>query len=224
MERREYSKFLSHVLYDMELRSNMMTDIYDTKYDLFTEYLCLFSHANCQIYYLFHDFSLDTELEFYLNLDMLTYLPFEKLGYEYLNKKLENESSNVVEFKYNKIMKILEKVKFNISNEIQVNIKYFLDNYYNDKVELNIIGLAIITLRLIHRYVTIMNFGTFVGGSMGIQKKISQILDQITKDVNNNNLKEININDYLPEFDYNNKLNDDMVKYIELCLKREEID
>ena len=35
------------------------------------------------------------------------------------------------------------------------------------------------------------------------------------------NEKEININEYLPEFSYNNKLNDDMVEYIELCLKRE---
>ena len=34
-------------------------------------------------------------------------------------------------------------------------------------------------------------------------------------------IKEININDYLPEFDYSNTLNEDMIKYIELCLERE---
>lgn len=67
-----------------------------------------------------------------------------------------------------------------------------------------------------------MNFGTFVGGSMGIHKKISNILDQIVNEVNENGIKEININDYLPEFDYeNNKLSDDMIKYIDLCLERE---
>ena len=47
--------------------------------------------SNLFRYYLFHDFSLDKELEFYLYLDMLTYLPFEKLGYEYLNNELEKE-------------------------------------------------------------------------------------------------------------------------------------
>ena len=66
-----------------------------------------------------------------------------------------------------------------------------------------------------------MNFGAFVGGSMGIQKKIGNILDQIVKEVDEKDIKEININEYLPEFSYNNKLNDDMVEYIELCLKRE---
>ena len=88
-------------------------------------------------------------------------------------------------------------------------------------IEINIIGLAIILLRLFHRYVTIMNFGAFVGGSMGIQKKIGNILDQIVKEVDEKDIKEININEYLPKFSYNNKLNDDMVEYIELCLKRE---
>ena len=119
-------------------------------------------------------------------------------------------------------MKILDEAKFDIDEEIKTNIRYFLNNYYNDVIELNIIGLAIILLRLFHRYVTIMNFGTFVGGSMGIHKKTSNILDQIVNEVNEKGIKEININDYLPEFNYeNNKLSDDMIKYIDLCLERE---
>lgn len=55
--------------------------------------------------------SLDKELEFYLYLDMLTYLPFEKLGYDYLNNKLEKENSSAIEFKYNKIIEILKDLK-----------------------------------------------------------------------------------------------------------------
>ena len=39
---------------------------------------------------------------------MLTYLPFEKLGYEYLNDELLKENSNVIQFKYNKIMELLD--------------------------------------------------------------------------------------------------------------------
>ena len=221
MERRDYRNFLSHVLYDMKLRSILMTDIYNTKYYLNTEYHCLFAKGNCVIYDLFHDFSLDEELEFYLNLDMLTYLPFEKLGYNYLNNKLEKENSNVNEFKYNKIIKILNDSKLEIDDELSDNIKYFLNNYYNDIIEINIIGLSIILLRLFHRYVTIMNFGVFVGGSMGIHKKIGVILDNIVNDVNSKGLKEININDYLVEFDYSNSLNEDMIKYLEYCLEIE---
>lgn len=56
IKRKEYSNFISHELYDMKLREIQMTDIYDTKYYLNTEYLCLFAHANCQIYYLFKEF------------------------------------------------------------------------------------------------------------------------------------------------------------------------
>ena len=221
MKRREYRDFLQHVLYDMKLRRILMTDIYNTKYYLNTEYLGLFAKGNARLYYLHLPFALDSELDFYLHLDMLTYLPFEKLGYEYLNNELLKENSNVIEFKYNKIMEILDDAKFNVDEELANNIKYFLNNYYNDIIEINIIGLAIILLRLFHRYVTIMNFGAFVGGSMGIQKKIGNILDQIVKEVDEKDIKEININEYLPEFSYNNKLNDDMVEYIELCLKRE---
>lgn len=206
----------------MNLRRIMMTDIYDTKYYLHTEYHTLFAKGNANLYYLHFPFSLDSELEFYLNLDMLTYLPFEKLGYDYLNNKLIKENSNVIEFKHNKIMKILNEAKIDVDEELKNNIKYFLNNYYNDVIELSIIGLTIILLRLFHRYVTIMNFGTFVGGSMGIHKKIGNILDQIVDEVNEKGIKEININDYLPEFDYEqNRLNDDMIKYMQLCLERE---
>ena len=222
MERKDYSGFSTHVLYDMNLRRIMMTDIYDTKYYLHTEYHTLFAKGNANLYYLHFPFSLDSELEFYLNLDMLTYLPFEKLGYDYLNNKLIKENSNVIEFKHNKIMKILNEAKIDVDEELKNNIKYFLNNYYNDVIELSIIGLTIILLRLFHRYVTIMNFGTFVGGSMGIHKKIGNILDQIVDEVNEKGIKEININDYLPEFDYEqNRLNDDMIKYMQLCLERE---
>ena len=220
MERKKYSDFLEHLLYDMDLRSSLMRDIYDTKNDLMTEYLCLFGKGISRIYYLFHDFSLDKELEFYLNLDMLTYIPFEKLGYEYLNNKLLDEDSSVIEFKYNRIIEILSKADFDVDDNLNKNIQYFLNNYYEDIIEINIIGLAIIMLRLFHRFVTIMNFGIFVGGTMGIHKKIGSILDQIIKEVNEKDLKEININDYLPEFDYDNKLNDDMINYLGSCLDK----
>ena len=221
MKRRGYRDFSEHILYDMNARRIMMTDIYKTKDYLNTEYLILFTKGNSRIYDLFRDFSVDAKLEFYLNLDMLTYLPFEKLGYEYLNNELLKENSNVIEFKYNKIMEILDNAKFNVDEELANNIKCFLNSYYNDIIEINIIGLAIILLRLFHRYVTIMNFGAFVGGSMGIHKKIGVVLDQIVNEVNEKGIKEININDYLPEFDYANTLNEDMIKYIELCLERE---
>ena len=198
-----------------------MVDIYETKNYLNSEYFSLYGTGNPRIYYLFHRFDLDAEFEFYLNLDMLTYLPFEKLGYEYLNSKLKIENSNVEEFKYCKIIKKLSDSKCNVDEELKDNIKYFLNNYYNDVVEINIIGFAIILLRLFHRYVTIMNFGGNLA-LMTIHKNIGKVLDQIVEKVNNQGLKEININDYLLEFDYeNNELNDNMIKYIEYCLEKE---
>ena len=76
MKRKEYRDFLQHVLYDMKLRRILMTDIYNTKYYLNTEYLCLFTKGNARLYDLHFPFALDSELDFYLHLDMLTYLPF----------------------------------------------------------------------------------------------------------------------------------------------------
>lgn len=85
--------------------------------DIFTEYTVLFTAVNCLTLPLFHEVGLDEEIEFYLNLDKLTYLPFEKLGYDYLNGKPKKENSNVIAFKYNKIIKILHK-EYPVSKKI----------------------------------------------------------------------------------------------------------
>lgn len=221
MNRKDYRNYTSKILYFNELKRMENIDIYRTKNDLFTEYTCLFASVNCQIYPLLKSFSFEEELQFYLYLDILTYLPFEKLGYEYLNAKLEKENNNLIKFKYDKIMKLFNYYRMWLDEVKKDNIKLFLNNYYNDVFEINVINLAIISLRLFHRYVTIMNFE---GGlaSMKIHKKISETLDKITDDVINRNLKEININDYLPEFDYSNKLTNEMIEYIELCLQKEK--
>lgn len=51
-----------------------------------------------------------------------------------------------------------------------------------------------------------------------IHHKIDDILNIVIKDITTNNLKEININNYLPKFDYNNKLNESMIGYLDNCL------
>ena len=220
MEKMNYSNFISHALYNMSLRRIQMTDVFNTKCYLYSEYSSLYASSLSHMYFLLHTVSLDHELHFYMHLDMLTYLPFEKLGFEYLSKKLEKDGVSVNEFKYNKILQLLTNAKIIPNEDVKRDIKYFLDNYYNDVIEVNIIGLAIMSIRLFHRYVTIMSFE---GGypSMKVHKTISKTLDKIVADVNEKGLKEININDYLPEFDYNNQLSDEMIEHIELCLTKE---
>ena len=48
-----------------------------------------------------------------------------------------------------------------------------------------------------------------------------QFLQKAKTAIEENNLKEININHYLPEFDYSNELSADMIEYLEYCLERE---
>ncbi len=213
-----YREFNSDMLWNMELRKILNTDMFETRNELFTEYSILSSGAKRLPLPLFYEVGLDEELAFYLNLDMLTYLPFDKLGYDFLNSKLEN--SSVAEFKYNIIIQIIRKKYPELEDEIKENIKTFLNNYYNDIFEVNVINLAIITLRMFHRYVTIMNFGGPLA-MMTIQNEIGKKLKRLKNDIKENDLKEININDYLPEFDFdNNELSSEMVEYIVLCLER----
>ncbi len=213
-----YREFNSNMLWNMELRKILNTDMFETRNELFTEYSILSSGAKRLPLPLFYEVGLDEELAFYLNLDMLTYLPFDKLGYDFLNSKLEN--SSVAEFKYNIIIQIIRKKYPESEDEIKENIKTFLNNYYNDIFEVNVINLAIITLRMFHRYVTIMNFGGPLA-MMTIQTEIGKKLKRLKNDIKENDLKEININDYLPEFDFdNNELSSEMVEYIVLCLER----
>ena len=218
MRNRFYREFNSDMLWNMELRKILNTDIFETRNELFTEYSILSSGAKRLPLPLFYEVGLDEELAFYLNLDMLTYLPFDKLGYDFLNSKLEN--SSVAEFKYNIITQNIRKKYPELEDEIKENIKTFLNNYYNDIFEVNVINLAIITLRMFHRYVTIMNFGGPLA-MMTIQNEIGKKLKRLKNDIKENDLKEININDYLPEFDFdNNELSSEMVEYIVLCLER----
>lgn len=213
-----YREFNSDMLWNMELRKILNTDMFETRNELFTEYSILSSGAKRLPLPLFYEVGLDEELAFYLNLDMLTYLPFDKLGYDFLNSKLEN--SSVAEFKYNIIIQIIRKKYPELEDEIKENIKTFLNNYYNDIFEVNVINLAIITLRMFHRYVTIMNFGGPLA-MITIQNEIGKKLKRLKNDIKENDLKEININDYLPEFDFdNNELSSEMVEYIVLCLER----
>ena len=221
MERADYRDFMQSILYDMDLRQIMMTDIYDTKCYLHTEYLTLSNGRFKLIYDLFDDFKLEDELKFYLQLDMLTYLPFEEAGVEFLNKKLKDGGIDAAEYKYRRILKILSDKDFNADDEAKNNLRYFLNNYYNGTVKVNIIGIATILLRLFHRYLTLMSFDCISGGVVKIHGKIDEAMDKIKADVTENGLKEININDYLPEFDFfKNQLTDDMIEHLELCLER----
>lgn len=188
-------------------------DIYGTKNKLEKEYHILFFHTNNKIHKLFNN----SKLEFFLKIDMLTYLPFEKLGNDYLNNKLLKENLSVIEYKYNKIIKLCNFHQKLLDDELKTDLKTFLSNYYNDIVEINDIGLAIISLRLFHRFVTIMNFSETLTLTI-IHHKIDDILNTIIKNLITNNLKEININNYLPKFDYNNKLNESMIDYLDKCL------
>lgn len=188
-------------------------DIYGTKNKLEKEYHILFFHTNNKIHKLFNN----SKLEFFLKIDMLTYLPFEKLGNDYLNNKLLKEYLSVIEYKYNKIIKLCNFHQKLLDDELKTDLKTFLSNYYNDIVEINDIGLAIISLRLFHRFVTIMNFSETLTLTI-IHHKIDDILNTIIKNLITNNLKEININNYLPKFDYNNKLNESMIDYLDKCL------
>ena len=142
-----YREFNRDMLWNMELRKILNTDMFETKNELFTEYSILSSGAKRLPLPLFYEVGLDEELAFYLNLDMLTYLPFDKLGYDFLNSKLEN--SSVAEFKYNIIIQIIRKKYPESEDEIKENIKTFLNNYYHDILEVNVINLAIITAIII---------------------------------------------------------------------------
>lgn len=214
-----FDDLATNLLCDLELRKILNTDIYQTKNYIFTEYHLISSSLNARIYYLFKNFKYDEEVQFYLNLDTLTYLPFERLGYEYLSERLKAQGSTVEEFKYAKIIEVLNHCCESVNEEAKSKVNAFLNNYYNDVVNIDASGFAIIALRLYHRFVLMMNFGAPLA-SLSINRKMDKILDKIIEDVNKDNLKQININDYLPAFDYSNQLSEDMLSYLELCLQR----
>ena len=220
MLRSVYTDFLSYASYDPRLRRIMTTDIYGTSYNLDTEYMGLFTKANRKSYYLLDKTGLFKELQFYFKLDELTYLPFERLGHDYLSRKLEGEGISVSDLRYGKIVRIFNDLKIELSAELDGNIRYFFDKCYDDVIKISPIGLVIISLRLFHRYVTMMNFGAQIGGTVQIHERIGEILDKITEDVTDNGLTEIDINAYLPKYDFENRLSDEMTEYIELCLER----
>ena len=215
-----YSEFNRNILFNLEFRKIQNVDLYKSKNRIIEEYHYLWSSANCQTRKLIKDYRFDDQLQFYLFLDMITYIPFENLGVDYVKEKLNDKFINVIKYRSDKIFEVFKYFNLEINKDLEANINYFFNNYNNDIFEINIITLAIISLRLFHRYALIMSFENNYA-SMLVHKRIKMILDQISNDVKNNNLNTININNYLPNFDNSNKLNKEMIEFLETCLDNE---
>ena len=212
-----YKAFNGDIVWNMELRSTLNTDIFETRNDLFTEYLILSGSAKRLPLPIFREIGLDEELAFYLNLDLLTYLPFDKLGSEFAKKKLEGELSSV---KAKRILKLIEEKYPDTESEVKDKVKLFFECYESDVLPLDVMSLAIVSLRLFHRYVTIMNFGGPLA-MMTVQNLIDKALKQLKKDIIEGELCEIDVNAYLPAFDFEaHTLTDEMSDYITLSLQK----
>ena len=219
MDRKFCRDFNSYILFDAKFRKIQNTYLFQTQYDLATEYASLSALFSSYANTLFDDFGLGDEMVFYLNVDKITYLPFEKFGCDYINQTLENLS--VADFKYEQIKQILrEKFPSNDLTFVEEKVAKFFKNYYCDTQEVDPVGFATVALRVFHRLVTKMNLGERIGGMLQIQKEATFILKNVVKDVQEKKLKEIKVDEYLPafEYEYANLWNNAMAEYLQNCL------
>ena len=153
----------------------------------------------------------DDEIDYYAYLDFLSYIPFEKVGYDYLDERLKKKGKNLFDVRYEHTIKTLTEYFGKIGEETKEDVRQFLNSYYNDDVlELNARNWTIIALRVYQRYDVKRVFDKEVsrGGANDLMWRMAKELSD---------KKEININDYLPAFDYSNKLTDSMIAYMKKC-------
>lgn len=136
------------------------------------------------------------EAHFYEDYDSIIYNPFGKAGFDYLK---DNKNVLLNELKFKKTMELLhenlERDEKLIKEEI-LKIQEFYDNFYNDIVKLDAIGIAIIYRRVcvdLEEQIVLNTISTKEEADFYFAKKINEII----QDIKENNLKEIRLSNYL---------------------------
>lgn len=132
-----YREYSSRLIYSTDVRKMANTFLYGTSYDLFTEYQTESSTARV-FARRFMEFEGTNEMQFYLLMDFVTFIPFGEAG----RAALAEQGLDVPTLKYTNAKRLLQKEGICLSEEESAKLKEFFDGYANDLQPVTPVGYA----------------------------------------------------------------------------------
>lgn len=153
------------------------------------------------------------DLLFYL--DYITYIPFGKRGYKFLEDCLSKEEidASVAELKKNTIHKMLDKIGIKINPDLQNSIDKYCELSYSTEQNFSNIESVAATVRIVGGELD----NLISNGQLNAEDrndKMKKILEDIMMDTKLLKNKKLNIEKYLPKYK-NKKLNNTEIEYFQ---------
>ena len=139
-----YRKYISALLQTPEVRALGGTFLYGTSYDLFNEYLSEKSTSAICVRRLDGNFEDQSEAEFYILLDFLTFVPFGLAGRE----ALEGKGICAEEVAYRYALLLLEGAKITLSDAERVSLYRFFSLRRASNLPPDAVGIASATRQI----------------------------------------------------------------------------
>ena len=203
-----YRTYISKLHFSSEIKELSKAFLYGTRYDLFTEYQSEASSARLYVRR-FMSFEDQIEIEFYILMDYLTFIPFGNLGRQWLAE----QKVDIVSLKYEYSLLILESEGINLSVEELYKLKLFFENYDNGVQPITPVGYANIVRKISDRLFNMIFIGE-CAGSIGKGKLLTFYLKQIAQEIYDSELKRFDVADFLNAFPDIQSLNETQIGYI----------
>lgn len=203
-----YRTYISRLHFSSEVKALANTDLYGTRYDLFTEYQSESSTAKTCVRRIM-EFDSQIEIEFYILMDYLTFVPFGQLG----RQKLAEQKVDIPTLKYDYSMLVLDCEGIRLSDDERHKLKLFFDTYDDDIQPITPVGYANIARKISDRLFNMIHIGE-CAGSIGKAKLLTYHLRQIVQEIFDGELKQFDIGQFLNRFPDLQSLNESQTEYL----------
>ena len=205
-----YRSYVSDLLRTNEVRALGTTFLYHTSYDLFTEYLSETSSAAIFGRRLGLEFDGQKEIEFYILLDFLTFIPFGALGREHLKSKgIDTEESL-----YGYALLLIDCAGISVSEAEKASLRRFFALRNAPILPPDAVGIACAVRQLSDRLFNGILLGK-CAGSLGKAKALSLHLRQLADTFRASGEEAIDLSPVLSALPELPVLNDTCIEYLE---------
>ena len=203
-----YRTYISRLLYSNEVKALANKYLYGTRYDLFTEYQSEAAGAKAYVRRIM-EFDSQVEIEFYILMDYLTFIPFGQLG----RKTCAERNIDISSLKYDYSMLVLDCEGIRLSDDERHRLKLFFDTYDDDIQPITPVGYANIARRISDRLFNMIYSGE-CAGSIGKSKLFSYHLRQLVQELFDGELKQFDVGQFLKRFPDLQSLNESQTEYL----------
>lgn len=211
---KNYTTYL--ILADKVKEKLSSTYLYSLPYTLFNEYQFEALEARHYAAENSMDYYEQGEIDFYILMDYLTFIPFGDLGRRYCAE----QKIDIASLKYMRSLSILKEVRVNLNEEEAYRLKLFFDTYDNNLQPINPVGYANIVRKLQDRIynMAFMRISECFDRK-GLTPLLSQGMLKISKEISSGDLKEYDVEKILTRLPNIQSLDESQIAFLKDTLR-----